>query len=207
MTGDIVKRTSLSDGVAPKPGNAAARARDSRNICLTTLKRASCPGSDSPRRRISDGQDARPPSHERDNRIASPAFLGSVAARIGFNPCSDGSITSARKPIRPYARGSRPKVRPVFIVQNDRDYQRLLNTIVALITKKNVSRVQGTKAGTRSVCPGARAAGSVSGQRINSDNTRRSRSAFRSRALLFSTPYQSSARTGRPMPSRKSRPV
>jgi len=48
----------------------------------------------------------------------------------------------------PYAHGNGSKVRPVFIVQNDRDNQRLTNTIVALITK-NVSRVQGTKAGTR----------------------------------------------------------
>jgi len=40
----------------------------------------------------------------------------------------------------PYADGSGSKVRPVLIVQNDRDNQRLSNTIVALITK-NVSRV------------------------------------------------------------------
>jgi mRNA interferase MazF len=40
----------------------------------------------------------------------------------------------------PYADGSGSKVRPVLIVQNDRDNQRLTNTIVALITK-NVSRV------------------------------------------------------------------
>jgi mRNA interferase MazF len=40
----------------------------------------------------------------------------------------------------PYANGSGSKVRPVLIVQNDRDNQRLTNTIVALITK-NVSRV------------------------------------------------------------------
>jgi mRNA interferase MazF len=40
----------------------------------------------------------------------------------------------------PYAVGSGSKVRPVLIVQNDRDNQRLTNTIVALITK-NVSRV------------------------------------------------------------------
>jgi mRNA interferase MazF len=40
----------------------------------------------------------------------------------------------------PYADGSGSKVRPVLIVQNDRDNQRRTNTIVALITK-NVSRV------------------------------------------------------------------
>jgi mRNA interferase MazF len=40
----------------------------------------------------------------------------------------------------PYADGSASKVRPALIVQNDRDNQRLTNTIVALITK-NVSRV------------------------------------------------------------------
>jgi mRNA interferase MazF len=40
----------------------------------------------------------------------------------------------------PYADGSGSKVRPVLIIQNDRDNQRLSNTIVALITK-NVSRV------------------------------------------------------------------
>jgi mRNA interferase MazF len=40
----------------------------------------------------------------------------------------------------PYTDGSGSKVRPVLIVQNDRDNQRLMNTIVALITK-NVSRV------------------------------------------------------------------
>jgi len=39
----------------------------------------------------------------------------------------------------PYADGSGSKVRPVLIVQNDRDNQRLTNTIVVLITK-NVSR-------------------------------------------------------------------
>src|SRR4051812_13149449 len=39
----------------------------------------------------------------------------------------------------PYSDGSGSKVRPVLIVQNDRDNQRLTNTIVALITK-NVSR-------------------------------------------------------------------
>jgi mRNA interferase MazF len=40
----------------------------------------------------------------------------------------------------PYTDGSGSKVRPVLVVQNDRDNQRLMNTIVALITK-NVSRV------------------------------------------------------------------
>jgi mRNA interferase MazF len=40
----------------------------------------------------------------------------------------------------PYADGSGSKVRPVLIVQNDRDNRRLTNTIVALITK-NLSRV------------------------------------------------------------------
>ena len=40
----------------------------------------------------------------------------------------------------PYADGSGSKVRLVLIVQNDRDNQRLTNTIVALVTK-NVSRV------------------------------------------------------------------
>jgi mRNA interferase MazF len=40
----------------------------------------------------------------------------------------------------PYADGTGSKVRPALIVQNDRDNQRLTNTIVALITK-NVSRV------------------------------------------------------------------
>ena len=40
----------------------------------------------------------------------------------------------------PYADGSGSKVRPALVVQNDRDNQRLANTIVALITK-NVSRV------------------------------------------------------------------
>jgi mRNA interferase MazF len=40
----------------------------------------------------------------------------------------------------PYADGSGSKVRPVLIVQNDRNNQRLTNTIVALITK-NLSRV------------------------------------------------------------------
>lgn len=40
----------------------------------------------------------------------------------------------------PYADGSGSKVRPALVVQNDRDNQRLTNTIVALITK-NVSRV------------------------------------------------------------------
>jgi mRNA interferase MazF len=39
----------------------------------------------------------------------------------------------------PYTDGSGSKVRPVLIVQDDRDNQRLTNTIVALITK-NVSR-------------------------------------------------------------------
>jgi len=34
----------------------------------------------------------------------------------------------------PYAAGSRTKVRPVLVIQNDRDNQRLLNTIVAQIT-------------------------------------------------------------------------
>ena len=40
----------------------------------------------------------------------------------------------------PYSDGSGSKVRPAFIVQNDRDNQRLTNTIVALITR-NISRV------------------------------------------------------------------
>ena len=40
----------------------------------------------------------------------------------------------------PYADGSGSKVRPVLIIQNDRDNQRLTNTIVALITE-NVTRV------------------------------------------------------------------
>ncbi len=40
----------------------------------------------------------------------------------------------------PYADGSGSKVRPVLIVQNDRDNQRLTNTIVALVTK-NLARV------------------------------------------------------------------
>ncbi len=40
----------------------------------------------------------------------------------------------------PYADGSGSKVRPALMAQNDRDNQRLTNTIVALITK-NVSRV------------------------------------------------------------------
>jgi mRNA interferase MazF len=40
----------------------------------------------------------------------------------------------------PYSDASGSKVRPVLIVQNDRDDQRLTNSIVALITK-NVSRV------------------------------------------------------------------
>ena len=44
--------------------------------------------------------------------------------------------------------------------------------------------------------PYTSAAGSVSGQTITSGNTRRSRSAFLSRLLLYSTPYHSSARTG-----------
>lgn len=39
----------------------------------------------------------------------------------------------------PYSDGSGSKVRPVLIVQNDRDNQRLSNTIVVLITK-NISR-------------------------------------------------------------------
>jgi hypothetical protein len=34
----------------------------------------------------------------------------------------------------PYAAGSGTKVRPVLVIQNDRDNQRLLNTIVAQIT-------------------------------------------------------------------------
>src|SRR6266571_731925 len=34
----------------------------------------------------------------------------------------------------PYAAGGGTKVRPVLVVQNDRDNQRLLNTIVAQIT-------------------------------------------------------------------------
>jgi len=33
----------------------------------------------------------------------------------------------------PYAAGSRTKVRPVLVIRNDRDNQRLLNTIVAQI--------------------------------------------------------------------------
>ncbi len=40
----------------------------------------------------------------------------------------------------PYADGSGSKVRPALMVRNDRDNQRLTNTIVALITK-NMSRV------------------------------------------------------------------
>jgi mRNA interferase MazF len=40
----------------------------------------------------------------------------------------------------PYADGTGSKVRPVLIVQNDRENLRLTNTIVALITK-NLSRV------------------------------------------------------------------
>jgi mRNA interferase MazF len=40
----------------------------------------------------------------------------------------------------PFSDGSSSKVRPVLVLQNDRDNQRLSNTIVALITK-NVSRV------------------------------------------------------------------
>src|SRR5271165_1111326 len=39
----------------------------------------------------------------------------------------------------PFADGSGSKVRPALMVQNDRDNQRLTNTIVALITK-NLSR-------------------------------------------------------------------
>ena len=34
----------------------------------------------------------------------------------------------------PYAAGSGAKVRPVLVIQNDRDNQRLMNTIVAQIT-------------------------------------------------------------------------
>jgi len=34
----------------------------------------------------------------------------------------------------PYAAGRGAKVRPVLVIQNDRDNQRLLNTIVAQIT-------------------------------------------------------------------------
>src|SRR3954463_9777802 len=40
----------------------------------------------------------------------------------------------------PFANGSGSKVRPALVVQNDRDNQRLTNTIAALITK-NVTRV------------------------------------------------------------------
>ena len=50
--------------------------------------------------------------------------------------------------------------------------------------------------------PYSSAAASVSGQMISSGSTRRNLSAFLSRLPLFSTPNQSSARTGSPMPIR-----
>ena len=41
----------------------------------------------------------------------------------------------------PYSDGSGSQVGPALVVQNDRDNQRLTNTIVALITR-NISRVE-----------------------------------------------------------------
>jgi mRNA interferase MazF len=41
----------------------------------------------------------------------------------------------------PYSNGSGSKVRPALVVQNDRDNQRLSNTIVVLVSK-NISRTQ-----------------------------------------------------------------
>jgi mRNA interferase MazF len=46
----------------------------------------------------------------------------------------------------PYASGSRAKVRPVFVVQNDRDNQRLINTIVAQMTSLTRRSLQPTQA-------------------------------------------------------------
>ena len=46
----------------------------------------------------------------------------------------------------PYTTGGGTKVRPVLVIQNDRDNQRLLNTIVAQIT--GVTRITTTAAST-----------------------------------------------------------
>ena len=45
----------------------------------------------------------------------------------------------------PYATGGGTKVRPVLVIQNDRDNQRLLNTIVAQITSVTRRAVEPTQ--------------------------------------------------------------
>jgi mRNA interferase MazF len=45
----------------------------------------------------------------------------------------------------PYAGGSGTKVRPVLVIQNDRDNQRLTNTIVAQITSVTRRAVESTQ--------------------------------------------------------------
>lgn len=45
----------------------------------------------------------------------------------------------------PYTSGSETKVRPVLVIQNDRDNQRLKNTIVAQITSKTKRSLESTQ--------------------------------------------------------------
>jgi len=45
----------------------------------------------------------------------------------------------------PYTSGSEAKVRPVLVIQNDRDNQRLKNTIVAQITSQTQGSISLTQ--------------------------------------------------------------
>ena len=64
----------------------------------------------------------------------------------------------------PYAAGGGTKVRPVLVVQNDRDNQRLLNTIVAQITSVTRRTLEPTQLLIEIATP----AGQRSGLRQNS---------------------------------------
>jgi mRNA interferase MazF len=64
----------------------------------------------------------------------------------------------------PYASGSGTKVRPVLVIQNDRDNQRLLNTIVIQITSVTRRVLESTQVLIELASP----AGGQSGLRQNS---------------------------------------
>jgi mRNA interferase MazF len=64
----------------------------------------------------------------------------------------------------PYAAGGGTKVRPVLVIQNDRDNQRLLNTIVAQITSVTRRALEPTQVLIEITTP----AGQQSGLRPNS---------------------------------------
>jgi mRNA interferase MazF len=70
----------------------------------------------------------------------------------------------------PYASGSRAKVRPVFVVQNDRDNQRLINTIVAQITSVTRRALEPTQLLIEIATPEGQQSGLRQGSVVNCVN-------------------------------------